>query len=420
MRNNTVFAILFPVVAVVFFLGIVNLFHIRFQNGDIYPVYSSLRSDPLGTKVMYEALEHIQGVSADRNYYPLYKIRHDPETTYLFLGMHTMDLDLFTKKDAEALDSMITEGGRLVMTFVPAGKAQMKCATGKKEACDTVSGKGQDTDDVNEKTDEKTVTGHDDDGPLSHADLGERWGVEFAFHDSAGVSDGTGDSESVLMADGYDLPDTMSWHSHSYFRIHDNEWNEIYAVEGRPVLIERDFGRGKIILSSDTYFASNEAMLKERHPDLLSWIIGKNRKALFDETHHGIVEQPNIAALARKYRLHGLFAGFLVLAALFIWKNSTSFMPPDKDREEENIHVHIKDYLSGLVNLLRRNIQSSEIVDVCFREWTKTGGPRRHGAHDLNQIKEILMQDRQTPVNRRNVLKSYTSIRQILDKRRHL
>lgn len=419
MRNNTLFAILFPVIAAVFFLGVLNLFHIRFQSGDIYPVYSSLRSDPLGTKIMFEALDHIQGVSAVRNYYPLYKIRHDPETTYLFLGMRTMDLNAFTKKDAEKLDSIVTEGGRLVMTFLPGGKSRMKCAARKKESCDAVSGNSQESDDVDEKTDEKATTGHDTEGPELYTDLSEHWGVEFAFHNPAASSDGTGDSESVLSADGYNLPGTMSWHSHFYFRIRDTEWDEVYAVEGRPVLIERDFGRGKIILSSDTYFASNEAMLKERHPDLLSWIIGENRNVLFDETHHGIIERPNLAALARKYHLHGLFTAFLFLAALFIWKNSTSFMPPVKNREEENIQVSSKDYLSGLVNLLRRNIQRGDIVDVCFHEWTRTQGSRRHGAHDLNQIKEILMRDRQTPVNRRNVLKSYESIRQILDKRRH-
>jgi hypothetical protein len=416
MKNNTLYAILFPVIAAVFFLGVLNLFHIRFQSGDIYPVYSSLRSDPLGTKIMFEALDHMRGVSPVRNYYPLRKIRHDPKTTYLFLGMHTVDLNAFTKKDAEKLDSMITEGGRLVMTFLPGGKAQMKCAAGKKESCDTASGNGE---DVDKKTGEKAATDHDTEGPELYADLSEHWGVEFAFHDSAASSDKTGDSESVLMADGYNLPGTMSWHSHLYFRIRDTEWDEVYAVEGRPVLVERDFGRGKIILSSDTYFASNEAMLKERHPDLLSWLVGENRHVLFDETHHGIIERPNLAALARKYNLHGLFAGFLFLAALFVWKNSTSFMPPVKNGAEENIHVSSKDYLSGLVNLLRRNIQSGDIVDVCFHEWTKNQGTRHHGAHHLNQIKEILMRDGQTPVKQRNILKSYESIRQILDKRRH-
>ena len=39
-----------------FCLLLVNLFLLRFRAGDIYPPYSSLRSDPLGTKALVKAL----------------------------------------------------------------------------------------------------------------------------------------------------------------------------------------------------------------------------------------------------------------------------------------------------------------------------------------------------------------------------
>jgi hypothetical protein len=420
MRNNKLFVILFLVVVAVFFLGVVNLFKIRFQSGDIYPVYSSLRSDPLGTKVMFEGLNHMRGVSSVRNYHPLYKIRHDPETTYLFLGMHTKNFIAFNKKDAEKLESILTDGGRIAMTVLPGRKPGKKCNTKREESCDTIHENEQDTAGDNENIYDKANIDQDKDGPASYVNLAEQWGVALEYHNSSAASDGSGYSNSLLITNRYNLPDTMSWHSQFYFRIIDNEWNEIYAIEGRPVLIERDFAHGKIILSTDTYFASNEAMLKERHPDLLSWIIGENRRVLFDETHLGIVEQPNLAALARKYRLHGLFAGFLFLAALFIWKNSTSFVPPDKNNEEESVQESSKDYLSGLVNLLQRNIKSDDIMDVCFHEWAKTPGQQCHAANDLKQIKEIVERDKKTPVNQNNSLKSYKSIRQTLDKRRYI
>jgi hypothetical protein len=419
MRNNKLISLFFLVVAAAFIFGVVNLFHIRFQSGDIYPVYSSLRSDPLGTKVMFEGLNHIRGVSTVRNYNPLHKIRHDPETTYLFLGMQTGDFNTFNKKDAEKLEAIVSEGGRIVMTFLPGRKSDMKCSTSKEESCNTIPEDEQDTADNDEEPYDRP-DGHDNDGPVSYVDLAEQWGVAIEFHDPPAKSDECSQSESVLATDSYDLPDTISWHSRSYFRTTDSEWNKIYTVEGRPVLIERNFSHGKIILSSDSYFASNEAMLKERHPDLLSWIAGENRMLLFDETHLGIIEQPNLASLARKYRLHGLFAALLFLAILFIWKNSTSFIPPDKNLAEGNIQNGSKDYLSGLVNLLRRNIKSGDIVDVCFHEWVKTTGQRSHPANDLKQIKEIIEKDKKIPLPQRNSLKSYESISHILDKRRYI
>ena len=34
--------------------GLLHLFALRFAQGDVYPPYSSLRSDPLGKKALYE------------------------------------------------------------------------------------------------------------------------------------------------------------------------------------------------------------------------------------------------------------------------------------------------------------------------------------------------------------------------------
>jgi len=420
MRNNKLFLILFVCVAALFFFGVATLFQIRFQSGDIYPVYSSLRADPLGTKVMFEGLNQIHGVSAVRNYRPMHKIQHIPETTYLILGIHPKNFNAFIIKDAEKLESVLAGGGRIVMTLMPGSKRNMKCVSRGEVSCEIIPDNDQDTADEKKKNPEQADLEPDPVGPAAYVDLAQQWGVALEFNNSAAASDGSGSGTGVLLSGRSDLPDSMSWHSQSYFRIIDTAWTEIYAVDGRSVLIERDFLQGKIILSTDTYFASNEAMLKERHPDLISWIIGKNRRVLFDETHHGIVEQPNLASLARKYRLHGLFAGVLFLAALFIWKNSTSFIPPDKDHAEEDVQENSKDHLSGLVNLLRRNIRSGDIVNACFDEWSKSPGQRYGDGNDLMKIKEIIAQDKKTPVSQRNALKSYESIREILDKRRYI
>ena len=87
-------------------------------------------------------------------------------------------------------------------------------------------------------------------------------------------------------------------------------------------------------MATDSYFVSNEAMAKDRHADLLAWLIGPDKNVVFDEAHFGIVETSGVAVLMRKYRLHGLAAGLMLLAGLFIWKNSTSLVPPLTDEKQ--------------------------------------------------------------------------------------
>ena len=55
-----------PVVALSVYGG-VRLFQLRFETGDVYPEYSSLRSDPLGARVFYQSLEQVGNMEVSRN-----------------------------------------------------------------------------------------------------------------------------------------------------------------------------------------------------------------------------------------------------------------------------------------------------------------------------------------------------------------
>ena len=41
---------------ITFCYGVAHLLVLRFQTGDVYAPYSTLRSDPLGTRVLFESL----------------------------------------------------------------------------------------------------------------------------------------------------------------------------------------------------------------------------------------------------------------------------------------------------------------------------------------------------------------------------
>jgi hypothetical protein len=47
--------------------GLIQLLALRFESGDVYPEYSSLRSDPLGTMAFYESIGNLDGFTATRD-----------------------------------------------------------------------------------------------------------------------------------------------------------------------------------------------------------------------------------------------------------------------------------------------------------------------------------------------------------------
>ena len=54
-----------------FALVAIRLFDIQFATGDVFPEYSSLRSDPQGSKLLFDGLAGIKAVQVERNFLPL-------------------------------------------------------------------------------------------------------------------------------------------------------------------------------------------------------------------------------------------------------------------------------------------------------------------------------------------------------------
>jgi hypothetical protein len=115
----------------------------------------------------------------------------------------------------------------------------------------------------------------------------------------------------------------------------------------------------------------------------LAWFIGPSQHIYFDEAHLGITETPGVATLMRKYRLHGLAVGLLVLAALFVWKNTSSLARPYTEEPEPGA-VAGKEAGAGFVNLLRRNLPAHELLRTCFDEWTKSLA--HSGSHSIARV----------------------------------
>jgi hypothetical protein len=147
---------------------------------------------------------------------------------------------------------------------------------------------------------------------------------------------------------------------------------------------------------------------------LLAWLIGANQHIVFDEAHFGVVETPGVAMLMRKYRLHGLAAGLLLLAGLFIWKNASRLVPPHAEPDRPD-YIAGKDSAAGFVNLLRRSIPPRDLLTVCFAEWKKSTGPAGQYSVPRRQQAEAEFQaENSRPARDRNPIATYKKICSIL------
>src|SRR5580658_746270 len=102
-----------------FGLGVVELFQLRFNAGDIYPPYSSLRADPLGAKALYESLQGLPSLSVSRFFQASSKLEGSPRRVLFFCGTESADLSVMPESDFKILRKFLFGGGRVVVSLLP-------------------------------------------------------------------------------------------------------------------------------------------------------------------------------------------------------------------------------------------------------------------------------------------------------------
>lgn len=179
------------------------------------------------------------------------------------------------------------------------------------------------------------------------------------------------------------------------------DWRVLDRDGPKIVAIERGFEKGTVVLFSESRDFTNESTVKFDRLPLVSASIGPSDRVIFDERHFGIAESGTVVGLARRFRLTGMVAGLALCAALFIWKNASSFPPPaDKER---TVSLSGRTSLSGLFTLLRRHIKPADLAATCWNEWLASNrnelSPERraraeailreHGRQPLDAAREI-------------------------------
>lgn len=428
----------------VFAFGMVQLFKLRFDVGDVYPPYSSLRTDPLGTMALYESINKLPGVSTRRDVSADDRLPESADTTYMHLAASTYEWKWMPEDTFYEVDRFVRGGGRLVITLFPesstnvlmyerydetetnaapsqntnAAPSQSTNAAPwqKTNSKDTKDAKGQKgTPDTKQVKAKKKKPTDEQDQYFNTVSIEEKWGVGFSIIDLTKNENDVYEPVRVRNQSDLPLPQTLGWHSGIVLTNSDKAWQTIYSRGTNAVVVERKFGRGSVVIATDSYFTSNEAMMKDRHADFLGWLIGSSKTVVFDEAHLGVVESSGVATLMRKYRLYWLVGGLILLAVLFIWKNSLSLLPP-RDDERRPEYLAGKGAASGFVNLLRRNVPVRDLLEICYVEWKKSAAQSGlYSAARRQQAETIFHVENSLTGKERNPLRAYYDISTALD-----
>ncbi len=355
MKRHGPFLVLLGVLAALV-AGLASLFQRRVAHGDVFPPYSSLRADPLGLRALHDSLAEVPGVRVERQFKPLADLEATPARTIVLAGIAPRLWSKTRREDFEAIDAAVRGGSRVVIALrASAARTEGEKADERREEAEQERRRLQwEKDDARQRK-------------LEYVDLRRRWGADLK---ERLLIDRSGGAVRTAEERGAGLPATIAWQSDVFFSLEPEAgWRVLYRRGAEPVLAERRHGRGSIVLVADSYILSNEALQRDRAPALLAWIVGPHARVVFDEAHLGVVAQPGVAALARRYGLSGAFFTFVLLAALFVWRRMALFVPPVEAAGEVALSYHPA---AGLEALLRRSVAPGELAAACAAEWKPT------------------------------------------------
>lgn len=326
--------------AMAFLWGVISLFNRQFAAGELYPQFSTMRTDRMGTRLLYDSLSKLPGITVERNLLPMEFLPRDG-ITLVMLGLDPVKVNWNDGLLLQSVDKIAGRGNRVVLAmYIDPEDDRVK-----QEDLDR-----RETMQANGKKKSEAPP------------LGSMWKVRLKL-------DADPKSRHPLFFERAD-----GW------RVRDTAGTKILAIE-------QDSGKGSVLLMAEsTEFTNGSAVQLDRLADI-SGALGPNRQIVFDEQHLGIAESGSIVGMARQFRLMGLALGLALCAALFIWKNAAGFPPPQPSRAVDRFSGRTSH--AGLVTLLKRHVPPSELAAVCWKEWLSTN--RSQATPEVRQRAEAIL-----------------------------
>ena len=379
----------------VFALVFAQVLEMRFSDGDVYPYYATYRNDPLGGSAFYEALQQMEEYEVSRNVTAMTIMKGlDRDTALLLTGIPRSSFyDLRAKDSSPVLRAVEDQGTRLIMTLNPELVPEFFSPAKSEEEEDWIDRrrKLQEKRNRERKEKEEQKDSGDDSEPKKEGSVDDEEEEDFEKEMEEAIGRALYKIIEVKIADveEFEKPEegwetepvdsiaetgpplaTPIWFSQYNFETESDEWKVVLTVDDKPVVVERKLGKGSVVLASDSYFISNEALHNGADIEFLTWLLGGKSKVIFDETIHGSVETGGAMKLIRRYRFHGFFFGMLIFVGLWAWR-SASFLAPGDESVERGLvggegTVAGEEAGSGFTGLLRRSIPAKELVKKCI------------------------------------------------------
>jgi hypothetical protein len=321
-------------ITVAFLWGAFTIVMTPVETGDAYPRYSSLRADPLGTKLLFDSLQELPGVVVTRNFKPVPSIANPASTSLLMLGLSGPGWFSSSEERVKHWEQLASRGVRLVFVFEPAMPAL----------------------DADFSVFQKKQPDSAKPAPLARP-LQARWGVTVKLH--------------KVPASKRAKLERLPRDSALYFEP-DASWTVFdKGPDGSAVHIGKSLGSGTIVLASQGFRVSNEALREQsRRGEWLAGLIGPGRSTIvFDEFSHGIAETGSVGSLIRRYHLQGAVFLLILAGILFIWRNASSLLPARETQMAAATGG--RDAGDGLTALLQRSVAAADLIPACWFEWRK-------------------------------------------------
>jgi hypothetical protein len=323
-----------------FLWGVVSLFNRQFAAGELYPQFSTLRTDRMGTRLLYDSLGKMPGITVERNLLPMEFLPRDG-ATLVMLGVKPTQVNWNDGMLLQSVDKIAARGNRGALAMY----IDLEDDGLKQEDLDR-----RETAQANGKRKYEVPP------------LGSMWNVRLKL-------DGDRKSRHPLYFDRAD------------------GWSVRETADTKMLAVERNSGKGSVLLMAESgEFTNGSAVELNRLADVCA-ALGPYRRIVFDEQHLGIAESGSIVGMARQFRLMGLALGLALCAALFIWKNAAGFPPPPRSRAVDRFSGRTSH--SGLVTLLKRHIPPADLAAVCWKEWLSTN--RSQATPEVRQRAEAIL-----------------------------
>jgi hypothetical protein len=169
----------------------------------------------------------------------------------------------------------------------------------------------------------------------------------------------------------------------------DDHWTALYAgspesrtdpATGPVYMAMRRVGGGELIAASQQSFLMNEAIKTHPNPVLLDFLAGGRPVIWVDETLHGLHQEQGVIWLVQRYRLQAALILFWVTLLVLLWSMSGDLLR--RPTRSPNAQIVRQGEGAGVAarRLLQRSVARTDVVMECWEQF------RRRSPQDAQAI----------------------------------